>query len=204
MEGFLLGLTTGSYCLTACAPGVLPLFLSENMDGRRNAVLVGMLFLGRLAAYLAVGFVLGALGAYEQHYIDPGTQRLFSRLSNVFIGLILILGGLRHNFATVPFCRLVTKPYRTKAGALALGVLTGLSLCPPFFAASARVFGLSSSLEGAVYFFFFFLGTSVWLLPFWGVHFLSRRSCVVRMAARTAMLLLGVYFFLIPGVLGLV
>ena len=39
MEAFLLGLSTGSFCITTCAPSVLPILFSEEMSGRRNAVI---------------------------------------------------------------------------------------------------------------------------------------------------------------------
>jgi sulfite exporter TauE/SafE len=203
MEAFLLGLSTGSFCITTCAPSVLPIFFSEEMNGRRNAILVLLLLLGRLISYIAVGFVLGVLGAYAKNYVDPDIQRIFIRAAGLLIGLLLIFGGLLHNFATFPLCRVIKKFYRTKAGVFTVGILTGLSLCPPFFAAASRVFGNAGALDGALYFVLFFLGTTLWFLPLLGIHLFSKKLPMLRMVSRLAMLLLGAYFFLIIGLLGL-
>jgi hypothetical protein len=51
-EGLLLGLSTGSFCAISCAPVAIPFIFSEKIDGwRQNARLVGLMLLGRLAAY---------------------------------------------------------------------------------------------------------------------------------------------------------
>ena len=90
-------------------------------------------------------------------------------------------------------------------GAFLFGVLTGASICPPFFAAATRVASGSSALAGALYFlFFFFFGTSVWLIPLLGVPALTRRSELLRFTARSTMIMLGVYFLLVVGLLGVV
>jgi len=205
-EGILLGLSTGTYCLTACAPVALPFFFSEEGGHRRNAFLVGLFLLGRLVAYLAVGFILGALGSYAAKYVDPTIAHATTRLSAALAGAVLIVSGLARNPWKHRACELARKLFDPRSGAFAVGLATGISLCPPFVAAAARLFGASSSgsgaLEGAAFFLAFFLGTTVWFIPLLGVSFVNKRFPLVRTIARMASLMIGAYYLLVVGGLG--
>ena len=66
MEGFFLGLSTGLYCLGACAPVFVPYLLAEGSGGRFQARAVAEFMAGRLAAYLLFAVAVGALGARFQ------------------------------------------------------------------------------------------------------------------------------------------
>jgi sulfite exporter TauE/SafE len=200
-EGLLLGLSTGSFCAISCAPVAIPFIFSEKIDGwRQNAGLVGMMLLGRLAAYLGVGFLVGALGGYAVRYLDPEIQRRLLAVSNALIGGLMIAAGLMHNFPGLKFCRKFQKVYRPGWGSWLYGFFTGLNICPPFFMAASRVFGTGNGLAGMVYFGMFFLGTSVYFLPLLGVHLFKDRLPTVRMVARLALILLGAYFLLFQGI----
>jgi len=199
-EGLLLGLSTGSFCAVSCAPVAIPFIFSEKIEGwKQNAGLVGMMLVGRLAAYVAVGFLIGALGGYAVKYLDPEIQRRLLAVSNTLIGALMIASGLMHNYPGLKFCRKFKTVYRPSWGSLLYGLFTGLSICPPFFMAASRVFGTADGLSGMVYFAMFFLGTSVYFLPLLGVHLIKDRLPTVRMVARLALILLGVYFLLFQG-----
>jgi sulfite exporter TauE/SafE len=199
-EGLLLGLSTGSFCAVSCAPVAIPFIFSERIESwKRNAGLVGMMLLGRLAGYIAVGFLIGALGGYAVQYLDPGIQRRLLAVSNTLIGALMIASGLMHNAPGLSFCRKFKAVYRPAWGSLLYGLFTGLSICPPFFMAASRVFGAGDGLSGMAYFAMFFLGTSVYFLPLLGVHLFKDRLETVRMVARLALVLLGAYFLLFQG-----
>jgi len=73
------------------------------------------------------------------------------------------------------------------------GFLSGLQVCPPFFAAvigAARTGGLGGSL---LFFLLFYLGTGIWFLPFPFIGTLGRFRQVAQVA-RFCALLLGVYY----------
>lgn len=199
-EGLLLGLSTGTFCVISCAPVALPFFFSESITSwKQNARYVAMMLLGRLAAYVAVGFLIGSLGGYAVGYMDPGMQRNFLAISNTLIGALMIAAGLMHNWPTHKFCRKFKTVYKPEWGSLLYGLFTGLSLCPPFFLAASQVFGNGTGLHGMIYFFMFFLGTSVYFLPLLGVHLFKKHLKTVRLVARMTLILLGVYFFLVQG-----
>jgi len=200
-EGFLLGLSTGSFCAISCAPVAIPFIFSEKIDGwRQNAKLVGLMLLGRLAAYIGVGFLIGTMGGYVVQYLDPEIQRRLLAVSNILIGALMMAAGLMHNSPNLKFCRRFKSIYRPGLGSLLYGLFTGLNICPPFFMAASRVFGQGNGWTGMLYFATFFLGTSVYFLPLLGVHLFKDRLQTVRMVARLSLILLGAYFLLFQGI----
>ncbi len=207
MEAFLLGLSSGSYCAVACAPVALPFLFAREpvaMPYSHHAALLALFLLGRLLAYLAVGAALGSIGAYAAKYVEPGFSRALARAAYALTGAFMVAWGLTEGFPTARACMTARRVWKPGMSAFVFGALTGASICPPFFAAAARVFSGSSALAGALYFLFFFLGTSLWLLPLLGVPALARRSSLLRFIARSTMIMLGVYFLLVIGLLGAV
>ena len=200
-EGLLLGLSTGSFCAISCAPVAIPFIFSEKIDGwRQNAGLVGLMLLGRLAAYIGVGFLVGAMGGYAVRYLDPEIQRRLLMVSNILIGALMMAAGLMHNSPGLKFCRKFKSVYRPGLGSFLYGLFTGLNICPPFFMAASRVFGRGDGWTGMLYFAAFFLGTSVYFLPLLGVHLFKDRLQTVRLVARLSLILLGAYFLLFQGI----
>jgi len=85
------------------------------------------------------------------------------------------------------------KKNRRTAGPAALGLLTGLSLCPPFVAAGVRAAELGSVNQALLFFFIFFIGTSVWFMPFISFGCIARNEAVITVA-RMAMALIALYY----------
>jgi hypothetical protein len=79
------------------------------------------------------------------------------------------------------------------AGAAALGLLTGLNLCPPFLVAGIRAAQLGSMATALLFFAVFFLGTSIWFVPFVGLGCIVRNQAVITVA-RMAMALIALYY----------
>jgi sulfite exporter TauE/SafE len=216
IEAFLLGLSSGTYCAASCAPVALPFFFSRGREARPflgNARLLGLFLVGRFLAYVAVGLALGFIGAYAARFVDPGFSLILGRIAYAASGALMIAAGLVEGFPRLRICAVMGRGWRPGIGAFAFGALTGASICPPFFAAASRVFACSvrgggfgaalpGSLSGAAYFAFFFLGTSVWLLPLLGVPFLTGRKALLGFIARSTMTMLGAYFLLVVGLFG--
>ena len=78
-------------------------------------------------------------------------------------------------------------------GAAVLGFLTGVSLCPPFVAAGVRAAETGSMAAAVLFFAVFFVGTSVWFVPFAGLGWVRRNEAVTTVA-RMAMVLIGLYY----------
>jgi hypothetical protein len=78
-------------------------------------------------------------------------------------------------------------------GAAALGLLTGLNLCPPFVVAGIRAAQMGSMAAALLFFAVFFLGTSIWFVPFVGLGCIVRNQAVITVA-RMAMVLIALYY----------
>jgi sulfite exporter TauE/SafE len=201
MDALLLGLSSGAICLASCAPFLIPVLAVEGGSRRqRRFALLGIFLIGRLLAYAAVGALAGYLGALAAGFLDPTLDRALLRAGWAIGGIVLLLGGLS-GVKGPAFCSRVAAGERPTLSAFVLGVAAGLNLCPPFVAAAGRAAALGMG-GGALYFALFFLGTSIWTLPFGLVPRLKKRAAEAKAVARIAMLLLGAYFFLILGVLG--
>jgi hypothetical protein len=80
-------------------------------------------------------------------------------------------------------------PGPLRSGALALGFLTGINLCPPFLVAGVRAAQLEHLPAALLFFVCFFVGTAVWFLPFLSMGFVQRTPAVVTVARMVAVLL---------------
>ncbi len=203
-EGFLLGLSTGTFCAAHCLPIALPFIFSEDIkNAGRNARLVGLFFLGRFLAYLIVGFLLGVVSVYTMPQLDPLLQKRAAALVYCILGIIMLSSGLMYNFPGLKFCHIYRKIYRPGRGAMVYGLLIGFSPCPPFIAAASRVLEKGGIWSGVLYFIFFFAGTSIYFLPLLGAWFFQKHMDSIKIIARLTMIFLGAYFLVFLGILGL-
>jgi sulfite exporter TauE/SafE len=189
-QGFLLGLSTGVFCLGYCAPVFVPYVLAEGRPRLgMNLGLVGQFLLGRLAAYALFGLVAGYLGVW----VGGSLPRWIIALSLVGLSLLLILYALAQSLPRPGLCRFVGG--HSARMPLVLGFLTGINPCPPFLLATASVFEGADPLGGVLLFVAFFVGTSLYMLPLTFVGLLSRYE-QIREVARLTAIIVGVVFLL--------
>lgn len=203
IEATLLGLSAGSYCLFNCAPAAVPMFLSEDKRPMESVMRLVKFLAGRLAGYLIFGFLIGILGAYAVGYLDPFIQQRIESYVMVILGLFLLFSGLSKK-GLVESCLLKKVTAGRSLPIVVVGVLTGLSFCPPFFAAASRVFGKTGSIGGLIYFFFFFLGTSVYMLPLGGFFWFSRFKKASMFISTWLRILIGAYFVIVLGLFAMI
>jgi len=204
LEAFLLGISSGTYCVFNCAPVAVPLFLSEDLDRKSNWNRLTLFLGGRLIGYLFFGFLLGLLGAYTLGYFDPFIQQKLESITVMFLGIVLIVTGLPREKESRISCLVHLFRNEGRFAPIIIGILTGISFCPPFFVAAARVFGLEGSFSGLIYFFFFFLGTSIFMLPFGGFFLFSRFKKAVKAIGGYLRIMIGVYFIVFLGIFALI
>jgi hypothetical protein len=73
--------------------------------------------------------------------------------------------------------------------------LTGVNLCPPFLASLSYVFNLKDVLRSVFYFGFFFLGTSLYIVPLVFLGGFSRKT-IFQKIAQLSGVFVGLYFLL--------
>uniref|UniRef100_A0A7V3V072 Sulfite exporter TauE/SafE family protein n=1 Tax=candidate division WOR-3 bacterium TaxID=2052148 RepID=A0A7V3V072_UNCW3 len=192
-----LGLANGISCLGYCLPITLPALAGAKTAGVGKAFKRVLIFLlGRLIAYLLIGFFAGMLGVSFTHY--PVFQKLVIPVLYVLLALILILYGITgiNPFARFTFCRLLQPHFESDRFSLLLGLLVGISPCPPFLLAFVNVLEFAGILNGILFFLFFFIATSIYFLPLILFGYLARFE-LIRLTARLLAIITGIYFLLL-------
>ncbi len=198
-EALLLGLASGPACVASCGPVVVPSLLAEGAGLRMNArylsFFLGTRFLGYLL-FAAIAWELGVLVAPP-----PALRTLIYGGIHVLLAAALfsyaysIGKGCAHACAASGLVSIGPAGKRGVPGAALLGFLTGVSLCPPFVAAGLRAAELGSLLAALLFFAVFFVATTVWFVPFVGLSCVRRNESVI-FVARTAIVLVGLYYLL--------
>ncbi|MBI4677616.1 MAG: sulfite exporter TauE/SafE family protein [Elusimicrobia bacterium] len=159
-EGLGLGLSTGLYCLGACAPVLVPYLLAEEPRFRRDLMVVGQFLLGRLAAYLLLAVVVGLAGA--RLTAMPGWV---TGPALLVCGLVLLGYAFMRGAPRLDACARASASPAVRNIPLLMGFLVGINLCPPFMAGLVRLATIGSVAGCVAYFTAFFAGTTVYVLP---------------------------------------
>ncbi|HAH31466.1 MAG TPA: hypothetical protein DCL44_04025 [Elusimicrobia bacterium] len=162
-EGFLLGLSTGAYCLASCLPVLAPYLLAGGSSSwKANSFLFLQFLSGRLLAYALFALSAVALGKLSGPYLPPAALSAGMIITSLFMFYFLFSGRLKKHiscFASPPAA------WAEKQIPFFLGFITGVNICPPFAAGLLRLMGLADLFKGLVYFGGFFISTSIFLLP---------------------------------------
>lgn len=155
--GFSLGIA--GPCLLVCTPVILAYTAGTK---RKYRDVLGDIFIflaGRLAAYMALGYLAGMSGLLLRQFINPDFAVFLKPLAGIFS---IILGFLIFIYKdTDPFaCPGSHKKIYNFGGIFAFGFLIGITPCAPLTALLFEIILISKNgLEGASYAFSFGLGT---------------------------------------------
>jgi len=197
VQAFLLGISNGAVCIAYCAPVLLPYLLGEGTGIRSNASLVGRFLAGRLLGYLLFGVLAWAVG--RTMLPDGAWREAVIGGADMALAVLLVLYGFFHvgGGCAVEKAEKRLKMFGDKWPALmpaALGLFTGLNFCPPFLLAFGNAAAEANLLNTLTFFFLFFLGTSVFFVPFPLVG-AARRANVLATVGKMAAGIMGVYYF---------
>ena len=197
-EALVLGLASGPACVASCGPVIVPALLAEHGGLRMNSRYLSLFLATRLLGYLLFAAIAWELGALVT--IRSPTHSLLFALIHVLLGCALLAYAYSVGRPCAHACtgsELVTIGAWEKhklPGAGVLGFLTGVSPCPPFVVASVRAAEAASIAAALLFFAAFFLGTSIWFVPFVGLGLVKRNEAVTTVA-RMAMVLIALYYF---------
>lgn len=194
-EGTGLGLATGISCLASCGPIYLTYLLSEQRTNKQSTITILMLNVGRFVSYATFGAIMGLLGGSI-----PSSIRVPLAYSGYLLfSIYLILSVVRVN-KTCGGCD-IPKWMKITKSPLLLGILTGFSVCPAFLIALTSAFDTSGALQGAMLFTGFFLGTTVYMLPFAIIGLFNKKQWL-NTIAKYAAIFVAIYFGIV-GIRGL-
>jgi hypothetical protein len=199
MEAFLLGLSNGGVCLAYCAPVLVPCMIAGGGGTAANVGVLLRFLCGRLAGYLIFGVAAWAVSA---SLLKDGYRTPVIAVAYMALAVTLVLYGF-FGIGTRcgASCGRVTRLASLLTGLrlsffapVAAGLATGVSLCPPFLLAMAGSAEKGSLSYSLFFFFMFFIGTSLFLVPAPLLGAL-RVYPAVRTVGRLAAGLMGVYYF---------
>jgi len=199
-EALVLGLATGPVCLATCGPVVVPWMMVQPRGVRLHSRQLFLFRAARLAGYMVFAAAVWMVGSQiprawiGRTWLVGGIQLLLAA------GLVVYAVGWPHRKcaaakATSELVRIGETPRPMRSGALALGFLTGINLCPPFLVAGLRAAQLEHLWAALLFFVCFFAGTAIWFLPFLSMGFVQRTPAVVTVARMVAVMLACWYGF---------
>ena len=192
LKAIVLGFSSGIFCLGYCYPVLGPIMLSrEERAFKKTALSLGLFLLGRLIAYIFFGALVGFLGRYMKGF--PLFKRIIIPALYLVLGCLMILYGMIQNFPRWRLCDIGTRYFQKQNFLFVAGFLAGINLCPPFLLALSYTLGLGQIGKAVLFFIFFFLATSVYVLPFLFSALISRFNSV-RAAARFTAIIAGAWF----------
>jgi sulfite exporter TauE/SafE len=189
LNGLLLGLSVGLFCLAYSLPFLGSYLVSEKRPARENFKVVLQFIGGRFIGYLLFGAFFGYLG----EKIDHPTINLILIISLLVLSLFLVFYSLGLLKSEWGYALKITK-HKSKFPVM-MGFLMGVNICPPFLLSLTYVLTLASLWKGIIYFVMFFIGTSLYFLPITFLGFLNKMK-EFRLMARLAGLIVGIGFFI--------
>lgn len=187
VQPFLLGMSSGLFCVTYCLPFVASYMVLEEREKREDFKVILKIISGRLLGYICFGAFFGFLGERINNFVID----LILTISMMLLGLILTfyaLGLIRNKGRFCPGPKIKNKT------PLAMGFLMGVKVCPPILMALAYIFTLHNWFRGIIFFSIFFLGTTVYFLPLTFLGFLNKMR-EFQWAGRISALIVGISFF---------
>ena len=161
---------------------------SPEVKGRRWSTvphamgILGWYNLGRLLSYLATGLLVSLIARSE-----VGLPLWIQSLARLFTAGLLAYSLLRPS--TEKRC---WRTSQRSGGALLMGLLQGLSPCPPFLTAVGLTLTSTSVTSGLLLFFFLFVGTAVFTVPLALIEPLRRKRALT-IAVRVVGALVALY-----------
>jgi sulfite exporter TauE/SafE len=194
---FTTGLTAGLGCLAACAPVFIAVGATGAASTRRRGVFaLVQLLLGRLAGYVAFGLALGAVGEF---LLPKGTNLVpIFGAAGIILSLFLVAHGLGIFSGKSRLCAAMGFFSRGARLPFFIGLLTGLSLCWPFLTAAAIALRTQSIVGSALVFLAFFIGTSLYMIPFFAMPFAAgtKISAALKRVGQFASFAAAICFFI--------
>lgn len=192
----MLGLSTGAVCLAYCGPVIIPYILGEGKPIFGNVVSLVLFLTGRLLAYLLIGLLVGLLGnALLQNF--TGKTAFLGVLYIILASLLTVYGFFRVREVCLGHGTVhLNKQFGNRFPQIVPvfgGLVTGMNLCPPLLLAITNAMETGKLGSSLIFFFMFFLGTTLYFIPVPFIGFF-RRHQVLRIIGKFAAILAGLLY----------
>ncbi|KZL88447.1 sulfite exporter TauE/SafE family protein [Clostridium magnum] len=195
IKGFILGLSSGAYCLASCIPVFVPYILSENKQIKWNFICLLKFMLGRLLGYILFALLAWTTGNY---IIDKSEYKeIIFAMSYIFLSFTLIFYSFRnsHRVCNIRYFNKLFNPINNEKSftiILLLGFFTGINVCPPFILAFSDAAFFTNISSSILYFIAFFIGTAIYFIPIPFIGILKGNQ--VKLIGQMCSLVIGVFY----------
>lgn len=195
IKGFILGLSSGGYCLASCIPVFVPYILSEGKKTRWNYIYLCKFMLGRLLGYMLFAILAWIAGNFIIR--QSGYKETIFAMSYIFLSLTLIIYTFSssHRACNIKYLGKFFN-YENKeknfTTIFLLGLFTGLNVCPPFVLAFSDAAFFTDPLNSILYFIAFFIGTTIYFMPIPFIGALKGKQ--IKLIGRMCSLIIGVFY----------
>jgi sulfite exporter TauE/SafE len=194
LSGFLLGLSSGTVCLSYCAPVLMPYLLGEGKNVKQNFKDLVLFLGGRLLGYLLFAIITWKV---NRIVLEKGlfNHSLVLGMTYLLLALLMLIYTFK-SMKTSCMAGIFRKSLSHLTGEkipLIFGLLTGMNLCPPFLLAITRAVESTQLIESITFFGAFFLGTLIYFLPFPIIGLCSRHPNA-QIIGKFASIIIGGYY----------
>lgn len=197
LQGFVLGISTGIYCICACTPVLLPIIIADGKSIGNSFRMVMQYLVGRMSAYTLVGALTIALG---QRMTSCTAGRMMAAIALIALAVILMVHALKVNFPQLRICSFQPQTHVLKLLSKAsmnipfiAGFVVGMNACPPVLIAYTFALTTWHVLTSLTFLGSFLAGTALLALPTSFAWLLGKLPSLKGMA-QAAILLSALWF----------
>lgn len=111
LNGWFLGLATGTTCLSTCVPIYIPYLLTEERSGKQSFLVILEITIGRFISYAGFGAIFGFIGSR----IPVEARQIFTSAAYILLSAYLVISFFRirrhkNNCATFKWMKLTKSP----------------------------------------------------------------------------------------------
>lgn len=195
LSAFILGLSSGVACISVCLPGMVPILMGSRSTVAQSAKFVAVFMAGRWLAYMiAAAFT----AMFSAAIYDIGSNKIVMTATQFLLAAIMLLfaAGKLSSRCINPLKHKRLRTYLKKRDCLLpiiLGVVTSVTLCPPFVSLVIQSAGDGQFWRTIIAFTLFFLGTLPYFLPV-PLLGLSRKNGAFKIIGHYAAAIMGCFY----------
>ncbi|MCQ2974226.1 MAG: sulfite exporter TauE/SafE family protein [Bacteroidales bacterium] len=191
-EGLFIGLSVGASCLASCGPLIMSVIMKNSSTTTKSYGYLGKFMCGRLIAYIIIAFLISLLCQHE--FIS----KEFLAVLMMIVGFMMIANAF---FKMPSYCvkgngfKTWVRKHFSWAYVSVLGFVSTLNVCPPIIAVTTTTAYSSSMFESIATFAFFFIGSSVYMLPLPLVSLVADKEAL-KTIGKFSSIIVGVVFII--------
>lgn len=163
-ESLILGLSTGSACVTTCGMVMFPYLMSNASNVKKITFDLSIFMITRFLTYFVLANISWYLG--QALFSNPFVKNVVPAILYIILSAVLIYYSITAKKQKNLCPAKTIKTFKNKKSIpILLGIINSLGFCPAIFIILTKGATQSSLIQSYLTFVAFFIGSSVWFLP---------------------------------------